>query len=384
VKKIENIKEEKDMIKDTKKWILTDNPAIIFEDNTVGRMKKEVWDMSEKELDEVLAEYEMSSESELGKAGTYIQNTPRNTAIAKRRKNDIVFVPIGCTENHGIHANSGLDTFMVTQILEGVRRYTAKHSDECNLAFPPLNYGGHPYHHIGMPGTVIMPHEVVVETLIYMMLGLWNDGYRKIILVNNHGHLWMLESAIQEFMKRYQLPGIFQTLEWHRAVREFFYPVNREDSFETNFVHADESETSVALLMFPKMIDMSVVQDAEGEQFLPEGHFDSSVEPFRRPHRWSEGEGHMAIERAATPEGVVGKPSLADPRKAKRPIVAILKYLTLIHDQIHETFPAGTVPPIEKISLRSAEDLKPFLQEPLSEGWKSVYELPSIGVFQKL
>jgi creatinine amidohydrolase len=367
-----------------KKWMTTDNPAVIFEDNTVGKLKKALWDASEAEIEKILKEYDVPSPSELGKAGCYIQNTPRNKCIEKRRKNDIVFLPIGCTENHGIHANSGLDTFMVTQILEGVRRYTAKQGREVNLAFTPLNYGGHPYHHMGMPGTVIMPKEVVEETLIYTMLGLWNDGYRKIIMINNHGHLWMLESAVQEFMKRFQLPGIFQVLDWHRGVREFFVPRNSADSLETNFIHADESETSVAQLLFPEMIDMSVVVDAEGESFLPDGHFDTSVDPFRRPHRWSEGEGHFAIERYATPEGVVGKPSLATARKGKRPIAAILKYLTLVHDQILETFPAGTVPPVEKVTLRTAKEMEPFLKEPFSEGWKSVYELPHIGPFHKL
>lgn len=367
-----------------KKWLTTEYPEIVFEDNTVGRLKKEIWDASEEKIDAILAEYEIPSPSELGKAGCYVQNTPRVKCIERRKKNDILFLPIGCTENHGIHANSGLDTFMVTQILEGVRRYTSKLGREINLAFPPLNYGGHPYHHLGMPGTVVIPKEVVEEMVIYTMLGLWNDGYRKIILINNHGHLWMLESAIQEFMKRFQLPGIFQVLDWHRAVREFFMPVERDDSLETNFIHADESETSVAQLMFPEMMDMSVVQDADGESYLPEGHFDTAVDPFRRPHRWSEGEGHFAIERFATPEGVVGKPSLSSPRKAKRPIAAILKYLTLLNDQILEVFPAGTVPPVDKVTLRTPEELEPFLREPFSEGWKSVYELPHVGPFHKL
>jgi creatinine amidohydrolase len=369
---------------DTKKWLTTDYPEIVFENNTVGNLKKEIWDASEEEIDAILAEYEIPSPSELGKAGCYVQNTPRVRCIEKRKKNDILFLPIGCTENHGVHANSGLDTFMVTQILEGVRRCTAKQGREINLAFTPLNYGGHPYHHMGMPGTVIIPKEVVEEMVIYAMLGLWNDGYRKIIMINNHGHLWMLESAIQEFMKRFQLPGIFQVLDWHRAVREFFIPVERDDSLETNFIHADESETSVAQLMFPEMMDMSVVQDAEGESYLPEGHFDTSVDPFRRPHRWSEGEGHFAIERFATPEGVVGKPSLASARKAKRPIAAILKYLTLLNDQILEAFPAGTVPPVDKVTLRTPQELEPFLKEPFSEGWKSVYELPHVGPFHKI
>jgi len=356
----------------------------VFENNTVGRGKKEVWDASDAEIDGILADYDIPSPSELGRAGCYIQNTPRQRCIEKRRNNDILFLPIGCTENHGRHANSGLDTFMVTQIVEGVRRYTAKKGREVNLALPPLNYGGHPYHHMGMPGTVIMPKEVVEETLIYTLLGLWNDGYRKILMINNHGHLWMLESALQEFMKRFQLPGIFQVLDWHRAVREFFIPVGRDDGLDTHFIHADESETSVADLLFPEMIDMSVVQDAEGQSFLPVGHFDTAVDPFRRPHRWSEGEGHFAIERHATPEGVVGKPSLGKAAKAKRPIAAILRYLTLLHDQIREAFPPGTVPPVDKVTLRTPGELAPFLREPLSEGWKSVYELPWVGPFTKL
>ena len=163
-------------------------------------------------------------------------------------------------------------------------------------------------------------------------------------------------------------------------MREFFYPIDSKRSLETHFVHADESETSIGLLLFPRgMVDMSVVQDAEGKGYLPDGHFDKSVDPFRRPHRWSEGEGHSAIERAATPQGVVGKPSLATAEKAKRPIAAILKYLTLVNDQILETFPPGKVPPVEETTLRTTKDMEPFLREPLSEGWKSVYELPKIG-----
>ena len=144
-----------------KKWLTTDYPEIIFEDNEIGRMKKKIFDASDKEIAEILEEYEIPSESELGKPGCYIQNTPRAIAVEKRRKNDIVFIPIGCTENHGDHANSGLDTFMVTQICEGVRRYTAKQGREVNLAFSPINYGGHPYHHVGMPGTVIIPRALM-------------------------------------------------------------------------------------------------------------------------------------------------------------------------------------------------------------------------------
>ena len=228
-----------------------------------------------------------------------------------------------------------------------------------------------------MPGTVILSETTTREILIAVMAGLWNDGFRKQIIVNNHGQLWVLESALHEFMKRYQLPGIFRVLDWHRGVREFWGPTGKPDAMDTHFVHADEAETSNALLLFPpEMVDMSLAKDTQGISYLPDGHFDKSVDPFRRPHKWSEGEGHAAIEITATPEGVVGKPTLATARKAKRPIAAILRYLTLVHDEILQAFPAGKVPPVDKITLRSREEMEPYLKEPLSPGWKSIYELP--------
>ena len=94
--------------------------------------------------------------------------------------------------------------------------------------------------------------------------------------------------------------------------------------------------------------------------------------------------GTQAIERKGTPEGVVGNPKLATPEKAKRPIAAILKYLTLVHDEIFEKYPPGKLPPVDKITFRTPEEMEPFLKEPLSEGWKSVHELRPIGVFEKL
>lgn len=367
------------------KWIYTENPAVRFENSAVGRLKKEVWDMSEEEVDRFLKdELGMPAPSELTKAFSYIQTTPRHYLTERRRKNDIVLVPIGCTENHGMHCSSGHDTFQVTQFLEGVRRYTAKRGYEVNLAFPALLYGGHPYHHIGMPGTVILPQEVVVESVIAIMLGLWEDGFRKIILVNNHGHLWNLVTAIQEFCKRYQLPGIYQVFDWHRSIREFFLPNGKDDFVKTDFVHAAESETSLGLLLFPELIDMKYAVDTKPVKYLDNGWFDNSVDNYSRPHRWDEGEGHAAIEACSTPEGVVGSPTLADPRKAKRPVVAISRLLIALIEEILEKFPAGTVPPVEGMTLRSAEDMAPYLKEPQSPGWKSVYTLPRIGPVERL
>ena len=89
------------------KYLTTAYPNIFFEDNKVGRLKKRLWDASEEEIQAILDDYGIPSDSEIGKPGCYIQTSPRKMVIEKRHKNDIVLVPIGCTENHGIHNNSG-------------------------------------------------------------------------------------------------------------------------------------------------------------------------------------------------------------------------------------------------------------------------------------
>ncbi len=360
-------------------WLATDQPDLYFEDNAIGRMKKQLWDASDEEIDRVLGEYGMPAPVEWGKPGSYLQTTIRHQLVEERRKNDIVLIPIGCTENHGLHTVSAVDTLFVSQIIEGVRRYTKERGYPVALSLTPLNFGAHPYHHYGMAGTAPVREDISREMLIDAMLGLWNDGFRKQILINNHGHLWMLEAALQQFQKRYQLPGVYRVIDWHRAVREFFYTKDRGGSFDSDFVHAEEAETSLGLYLFPDMVDMAYAVNTQSKGYLPEGHFDTSVDPYRRPSRWSEGQGHFAIELVATPEGVVGNAADAEAWKAKRPLAAILRYLTILVDDILAAFPPGVVPPVEEVTLRTAEEMEPYLREPMSEGWKSVYQLPQIG-----
>jgi creatinine amidohydrolase len=366
------------------KMLATDNAEQFFEDNRIGRLKKEIWDADEARIDKWLKDdFELPSPSELGKANCYIQTTPRHRLAERRRKNDLVFVPIGSSECHGDALATGHDIFQVTQVLEGIRRYTAQKGYEVNLAYP-ISYGGHPYHHLGMPGTIVMPQDILAEQLIAIMLGLWNDGFRKIILVSNHGHAWTIVTAVQEFCKRYQLPGIFQTFDVLMTCREFFRPYSgHKNEFKEPFAHAGEAETAWGQLLFPEMVDNEYISDASGKKLMKDGWFDNSVTDYCRPHQWFEGEGHAAIEMHGTPEGVCGQATLADPCKAKRPIAAMAKILTLLVEDILESFPAGTVPPVELTTLRTEAEMAPFLKEPLSDGWKSVYAIPRIGAFEK-
>lgn len=69
-----------------KNWYTTEEPSVFFEDTSVGRMKKQLWEASEEEIDHILEEYGIPSPSELGMANTYIQTTNRSRVIERRRK----------------------------------------------------------------------------------------------------------------------------------------------------------------------------------------------------------------------------------------------------------------------------------------------------------
>ncbi len=354
-----------------------------FENTSVGRLKEKLWNLSEKEIDNLLKDYEIPSPGEREKPGSYIQNTLRTKLVETRRRNDIVLIPIGSTENHGAHTVSGFDTLLVTRIAEAVRRKTKKMGRPIHIA-SPIEYGVHPPWHQGMFGTVMVSDDAFEQSIMHIMYGLWNDGFRKQILLNNHAQQNEIEKAVKRFMNTYQLPGFYLALEWHRAVREFFETREKGGSFETAFVHADEQETSLGLLMFPEMVQMKDAVDTKRMdtfRYLPDGHFDNSVDGFGRPSTYKQRAGDIPLELVATPEGVVGKATLAEAHKAKRAVVAICEYLVLLQEEILQTWPAGTVPEPEKVTFRTNKEMEPYLKEPGSPGWKSVYSLPKIGPY---
>ena len=121
-------------------WLESSNPTVVFEDNRIGRMKKELWEADAEQVDAILEEYGMPSPVEWGQPGSYIQMMPRRQLIEERRKNDVIFLPIGSTENHGLHLPSAVDTLFVSQIIEGVRRYTKKQGRPVALSLPPLRW----------------------------------------------------------------------------------------------------------------------------------------------------------------------------------------------------------------------------------------------------
>jgi creatinine amidohydrolase len=348
-----------------------------FESTSVGRLKQEIWEAGESEIDRILREeFAIPSPGEMETPGSYIQMTHSDVLADRRLRNDIVLIPLGSTEFHGRHSVSAQDTLQVTRLVEGVRRATARQGRDVALAWSPWLYGNHPKHHVGLIGTIPISQSVLEMLLVDVMFGLWSQGYRKMVFVNNHAQHWVISSAIDRFALRYpELPFFAMAVDWCCAMAEFFRTADRGGPFQEDFIHADESETSLALLLAPETVDMENAVDTEPHGFLPDGHFNKSAAQRSRPNLWWAVRNNTPLEIIATPEGVVGKATLATAEKAKPAVAGALRYLMLLIDELLEAFPPGTAPPIEEVTMFDKVEIEGYLRRPGEDGYHNPYRL---------
>lgn len=296
----------------------------------------------------------------------YLQNMTMAQVNERLEKNDIIIVPVGSTECHGAGQPLGEDTFLVTRMAEAVAMRTG-----CTVA-QPVWYGSHPYPHLGMPGTVVIPEESFLAYLRGIIAGLWNMGFRKQILLNGHGQEEVIPLALHQFAKKYQVPAILISLHWPTVIHDYLKDKAHGGPFETPFQHACEVEASYSLALFPELMEMERVVDTKPEGFLPPGHVDKGGEVYHAPIKGHEHVGLGGIEVVVYPEGVIGRPSLASADKAIPGLEVLLDYMERLIGDILQRFPPGLLPPTDKVTMRDKDETEALLKGPL-KGGKHLY-----------
>jgi creatinine amidohydrolase len=292
----------------------------------------------------------------------YFQTMTKYDVEERLKQNDLIVIPLGSTENHGAAGPYGEDTFIVTRIAEEFAKATG-----CTVAHP-ICYGSHPYHHLGQPGTVIISDDVYSDFLRAVMAGFWNTGFRKQIFISLHGQEYIVPSAINEFGKRYQVPALIIFLDIPRIMGQTLMDKAHGGPYDNPFQHACEAETSISLALFPEMVQMEHAEDTTVRGFLPPGHVDRGGDIYGNPIPGHCQIGCGGIECVVYPEGVLGKATLADPKKAYKSIEVTLDYMKKLHDDIFAKFPVGVLPETKLITQRPKEEIDALLKGPLNGG----------------
>ena len=300
-------------------------------------------------------------------SGVYFQNMTGKDLEERLKVNDILLVPIGSTENHGRGQCFGEDTFLVTRMAEAIAQEKG-----CTVA-QPLWYGSHPWSHLGMPGTVVIPEDTFVAYMRAMIAGFWNTGFRKMIFLNGHGQEYVIPNAFHQFGKSYQVPCVLSFVNWPTAITEHMKDKENGGPFETKFRHADEAEASYSLALFPEMNKPEDMEDTEVKGGFASDYVDLGGDVFQSP---IPGHGQVGLtgglEVINFPQGVIGKPTLASAEKARDGLNQLLNFLCRLHDDILTNYPPGELPPIEKFTQKNKEEVEDVIKGPFNGG-KHIY-----------
>ena len=211
------------------------------------------------------------------------------------KENDIVLFPTGSTEQHGKHIAEDNDAFTALEVAKRVAEKTGV------LVAPAMPFGYSP-HHMGFPGTITLPFEVLVQVYKEVCKSLMKHGFKKVVIMNGHGGN---TSAINEALRKLKEETGKTVYSLMVFPGGWAQEVTRA-TIETRGGRADDMETSVGLYLGQRILF------EKGEKGVPP---ESSSE-FIRKYRGKVTTASDFIEN--TVSGSMGDPTYATKEKGKK------------------------------------------------------------------
>ena len=160
----------------------------------------------------------------------------------------VVIVPIGSTEQHGPHLPTGTDHIVAWELAKRVADRTGA------LVLPLLPYG-FSEDHFPRAGTISLSAETLRAVVRDIVRSLSLNGVKHIVLLSGHaGHTFQLSDVCYEINVTGQpgSPKLHNLSPYSLLPMEVLGQVLQEEVF----LHAEELETSLLLLLRPDLVDM--------------------------------------------------------------------------------------------------------------------------------
>lgn len=97
-------------------------------------------------------------------------------------ENRVILLPVGSTEQHGLHLPMDVDNLLARQVCLGA----AEKVPDQVLVMPNVNYGFNT-HVMDFPGQITVNGSAFIQYVLSITKSLAYHGFRRIILVNGHG-----------------------------------------------------------------------------------------------------------------------------------------------------------------------------------------------------
>lgn len=172
------------------------------------------------------------------------------TALREQGTN-LVMLPIGATEQHGLHLPVGVDTLSAIAVAHGVSAQTGI------PVLPALPYGCSLGHSKKWAGTISLRPETLAKLVLEITEWVYSAGFNRLLLLNGHVTNWApLRCGLENVRHTYPDLRIALRSIWEISPRihQFYH----QDA--ANF-HANCAETSVMLALRPDLVQMDKAMD---------------------------------------------------------------------------------------------------------------------------
>lgn len=161
------------------------------------------------------------------------------------KKESIVIIPVGATEEHGLAAPLGLDTYVSIALAEDVAKKAKV------LSTPPLWFGDSS-HHLGFPGTISLRTSTLTAVIEDVTKSLAKAGFRKIIIINGHkiANIPGIVTAVKNVHENELKNVLFAIVDPAKIAKGIAKKIKEEPEH-----HAGELETSHLMYKYPKLIN---------------------------------------------------------------------------------------------------------------------------------
>ncbi|MFD1037278.1 creatininase family protein [Virgibacillus byunsanensis] len=246
----------------------------------------------------------------------------------------VAILPLGATEEHGPHLPLDVDTEITVNICREAAKITNK-----DVVLPPIPFGFET-HHMGIPGTIDIPSDILIDFGKAVTNSLAHHGFKHILLVNGHGS----NRPIIELIARNTIienpDTLCASISWWelKDVRDAAEGIVSEEATS----HGCDLETSVYMHLHPDKVDMDLaVADGLGK---PTPHFWSDL-LGRRPEGFKNPAKMMEIWDTFTSTGVRGNAKVASEEKGKVLFDAAKQELADLLDEFREKKPGKPMGP---------------------------------------
>jgi creatinine amidohydrolase len=174
----------------------------------------------------------------------------------------VVLVPIGGTEQNGVHMTLGKHNVRVRLLAERIAKQLGNAIVAPVVAYVPEGSIEPPSAHMRWPGTITVPEGAFEASLESAARSLQRAGLKHVVLLGDHGgYLKSLDRVAA------RVPGVFSPPEYYRASSAGHAAALRARGFSDAQIgrHAGLADTSLMLALDPSLVRAERLAKSTGE-----------------------------------------------------------------------------------------------------------------------